>query len=512
VISKAQTVGAVTKTVGYGFSGGNLTSLVTPSGQTVSYGYSNGRVSSVTLNGSTTILSGVIHDPFGPIAGWTWGNSTLAARVYDLDGNLTDLDSAGAYSYHYDNAFRITGIDDLANSAKSWTYGYDSLDRLNAASTSATSIGFTYDANGNRVTRTGSSAATYTVPATNNRVTAIAGTPSRTYGYDAAGSVTSYTGAVFSYTDFGRLGSATVGTITTSYTLNALGQRVRKSNATSTTLFVYDEAGHLVGEYDGSGALVQETVWLEDVPVATLRPNGGGGVNVYYVHTDQLNAPRSVSRPGDNVVVWKWESEPFGSDAPNDDPDGDSVAFRYNLRFPGQYYDAESGLSYNYFRDYDPYAGRYIESDPTGLEGGINTYGYVGGNPLDKSDPLGLKSPPGHTAPSPYVTPWFLTPPPSRAASDALGDWLDRVGIAFQRMCNEALDECYNRFDREIANCSKWRGRAPAPDRDRWYRACKDRAADRRGLCTKNKGAPNPQEPPEWSLDDVPTDIPGVRR
>jgi YD repeat-containing protein len=65
------------------YSNGNLTSVVTPSGQAVSYGYSNRRISSVTLNGSTTILSGVIHDPFGPIAGWTWGNSTLAARAYD---------------------------------------------------------------------------------------------------------------------------------------------------------------------------------------------------------------------------------------------------------------------------------------------------------------------------------------------------------------------------------------------------------------------------------------------
>jgi len=409
VISKGQTVGSVTKTVGYGYSTGNLTSLVTPSGQTISYGYSNGRISSVTLNGSTTILSGVIHDPFGPIVGWTWGNSTLAARVYDLDGNLTDLDSASAHSYHYDNAFRITGIDDLANSAKSWTYGYDSLDRLTAASTSSTSMGFTYDANGNRLTRTGSGAASYTVPSTNNRVTAISGTPSRTYSYDAAGNVSSYTGAVFSYTDFGRLGSATVGGTTTSYTVNALGQRVRKSNATSTRVFVYDEAAHLLGEYDGSGALVQETVWLEDVPVATLRPNGGGGVNVYYVHTDQLNAPRSVSRPSDNVVVWRWDSEPFGSDAANADPDGDGVGFAYGLRFPGQYYDSESGQSYNYFRDYDPATGRYIESDPIGLEGGINTYAYASGNPVRWIDPDGLDvavvengptsgNPIGHTA------------------------------------------------------------------------------------------------------------------
>lgn len=62
----------------------------------------------------------------------------------------------------------------------------------------------------------------------------------------------------------------------------------------------------------------------------------------------------------------------------------------FNLRFPGQYYDQETGLFYNYFRDYDPQTGRYIESDPIGLRAGINTYGYVGGNPVNWVDPYGL--------------------------------------------------------------------------------------------------------------------------
>ena len=110
---------------------------------------------------------------------------------------------------------------------------------------------------------------------------------------------------------------------------------------------------------------------------------------VYYIHADHLGTPRAVS-DGAGHVVWRWESEPFGNTVPDEDPDGDGDSFRLNLRFPGQYFDGESGLYYNYFRYYDPATGRYITSDPVGLSGGLNTYGYVGGNPIRFADPLGL--------------------------------------------------------------------------------------------------------------------------
>ena len=68
-----------------------------------------------------------------------------------------------------------------------------------------------------------------------------------------------------------------------------------------------------------------------------------------------------------NTTLWSWESDPFGATAANEDPDGDGVAFVYNLRFPGQYFDEETNLHYNYFRDYDPSTGRYVQSDPIGV-------------------------------------------------------------------------------------------------------------------------------------------------
>lgn len=137
-----------------------------------------------------------------------------------------------------------------------------------------------------------------------------------------------------------------------------------------------------------SGALIEETVWLGDIPVATLRPNGATPA-VYYVHADHLNTPRIVTQPADNAVRWRWDSDPFGTNAPNENPSGLGV-FKYNLRFPGQQYDGVAGLSYNYFRDYDPATGRYVESDPIGLRGGSNTYSYVNAKALSFADPMGL--------------------------------------------------------------------------------------------------------------------------
>jgi RHS repeat-associated protein len=122
---------------------------------------------------------------------------------------------------------------------------------------------------------------------------------------------------------------------------------------------------------------------------ATITVNPPVAYGTYYIYADHLNTPRLITDNGDKAV-WRWDADPFGNAAPNEDPDGDGVKFSYNLRFPGQYYDQETGLHYNYFRDYDPSTGRYVESDPIGLEGGLNTYTYVRGNPLSYIDPQGL--------------------------------------------------------------------------------------------------------------------------
>jgi RHS repeat-associated protein len=193
-------------------------------------------------------------------------------------------------------------------------------------------------------------------------VSSISGSLPRTYAYDNAGNTLSYAGATFTYNNRGRMKTASNAGTTATYTYNALGQRVRRATSSVTTLYAYDEAGRLVGEYTSAGVLIQETVWLGDVPIATLRPNGSGGVVLYYVHADQLNTPRLATDTANNIR-WRWDSDPFGATPPNENPSALGL-FEYILRFPGQQYDAVVGLHYNYFRDYDPAVGRYIQNDP----------------------------------------------------------------------------------------------------------------------------------------------------
>ncbi|ANG64294.1 hypothetical protein A8C75_18655 [Marinobacterium aestuarii] len=156
-------------------------------------------------------------------------------------------------------------------------------------------------------------------------------------------------------------------------------------NATTETRFVYT-GPQLLGEYDIDGYVRQEIIWIGTIPVALLQDG-----EIYFIHSNQINAPAALT-DSQGTVVWRWEPKPFGDSLADEDPDGDGQRFTLNLRFPGQYFDAETGLYYNYFRDYDPATGRYIESDPIGLQGGLNTYSYVYSNPLVRFDALGLWS------------------------------------------------------------------------------------------------------------------------
>jgi len=212
----------------------------------------------------------------------------------------------------------------------------------------------------------------------------------------------------FVYDATGRMSSAAGAGGSAAYQISALGQRVMKQLQEATTVFHYDREGRILAESDAAGTVMREYLWLDGMPIAYFD-----GTSLYYVHTDHLGTPRLLAG-GTGAPVWRWEGPPFGEGAADEDPDGNGVQVSYNLRFPGQYRDKETGLHYNYFRDYDPSTGRYIQSDPIGLVGGLNLYTYVEGNPISRVDPLGLKGgcPPGMAPdenhicrPTPYEDP-----------------------------------------------------------------------------------------------------------
>jgi RHS repeat-associated protein len=158
------------------------------------------------------------------------------------------------------------------------------------------------------------------------------------------------------------------------------------------------ESSNLLGEYSAAGAREKRYAYLGTDDRATQVEDANG---VYYVHGDTSGQPRILTN-GTGQVVWSARYQGFGAAVVDADPDGNSVPITLNLRFTGQYFDAESGLHYNHFRMYDPATGRYAESDLIGQHGGINTYLYAMANPLSNIDPFGLETMPNSGKPGSY--------------------------------------------------------------------------------------------------------------
>ncbi|MEQ1741459.1 MAG: RHS repeat-associated core domain-containing protein [Candidatus Nitrotoga sp.] len=397
----------ISKTVTYTYdAAGNVASILYPSGRQLSITYTDGQPSALNLAKNTTtppvnLISAIQWEPFGAPKSWLWqmaSDTQLHERIHDsygrivrypLGNNVRDItydagDRITAYT-HYD-ASTLTATPSLDQS-----FGYDELGRLTSVITATANWSIGYDANGNRTSVTqNASTRAYTTETTSNRLASLTN-PTRSLSYDNAGNTTNDSAGYTSTYDLaGRMATLTKEGITTTYSVDGMNRRVRKFNSTgaiSTLIFVYGQQGQLLGEYSNTGTALREYVWLNNIPIAMFTPDPARSANpplTYYFHTDHLGTPRVVIDKN-NALRWRWLAEPFGTTTPEN-----FGAFTQPLRFPGQYADAESGLNYNYFRDYDPSTGRYTQSDPIGLGGGINTYTYVGGNPLSFVDPSGL--------------------------------------------------------------------------------------------------------------------------
>ena len=168
---------------------------------------------------------------------------------------------------------------------------------------------------------------------------------------------------------------------------NAQGQRAVKTvNGDSNTAihFIYDQAGQVIAEIDATtGQTLREYVYVNGMQIALVDDTNTQDEATYFVHINEQGAPKKITDQ-QKLVVWSAIYEPFGKVSTS------TATLQYNIRFLGQYEDSENGLYQNYFREYDSGVGRYMQSDPIGINGGLNTYGYAFQNPLLYVDPTGL--------------------------------------------------------------------------------------------------------------------------
>lgn len=384
VLTRTRSTGGNSFTMQYEYDlADNITAIVYPSGLRIDLTRDTmGRITAVdtTVNGAATGLASQIqYQPFGGITGLTYGNGMIQTRQHDLAGRLVaqTVPPVQDLGWTYSNTGNITGIQDQVTPARTQTFSYDALDRLTDASGAYGTRAYQYDAVGNRTQRTGDGQTTpYGYAPDSNRLTTIDG---QNVPYDATGNILTLAGDDFTYGARNRRQTTERnGTLIAAYEYNALGQRTHKSHAGTETHFVHGRNGQLIGEYDASGQVIREYVYLEGEPLAMIHQGA-----VYYFHNDQLGSPLKLTDSNQNVA-WDGVRAPFGEMSVT------TNAVENPLRFPGQYFDAETGLHQNWFRDYDPGIGRYTRSDPIGLYGGLNTYAYVGGNPFLRSDPMGL--------------------------------------------------------------------------------------------------------------------------
>lgn len=333
--------------------------LLLPGGTTITLKY----------NDFLDVVERIVKDPADNSLDW-------ANYQYDMESNITLMQTRlGNYQFGYDNLYRLNSAnypDTIAANDETFAYDnvgnrtshtqteedqntnttltYNQHNQLTQATTESGTTTFTYNANGHTKTKTEN------------------------------GIVTEYI-----YNRDERLTQVKVnGQVIADYAYNPYGQRIRKIANGRTTYYLYNDNG-LAAEYDSTGTLIKEyhfhpqKTWMTDPLFQRTADN-----QIYYYQNDHLGTPqRMLTYAG--ATVWQATYSAFGEASVST-----SSTAENNLRFPGQYFDEETNLHQNFHRDYDTKFGRYIQSDPIGLRGGINTYTYGFENPIYFTDSLGL--------------------------------------------------------------------------------------------------------------------------
>ncbi|MDO6541918.1 RHS repeat domain-containing protein [Photobacterium sanguinicancri] len=386
------------KELAYSYYGNGLVkTVIAPDGNEANYQYDRAnRLSVATMKGYGSVVfseySGQLPKKMAYPGGVTRqqgydGFSRLnKIDITDIKGKVIER-----IDYLHDAVGNITS---KATQAGNYQYTYDSLDRLTGVEQPKPlkNRTFSYDAVGNRLSSNDEAVWQY------NQNHQLVQKGSTYYRYDNNGNVVTEqqgsTDAPFKtvnhYNTNTRLTKVEQqGTVVATYDYDAMGRRVSRTTAEGTQYFLYNHQG-LIGEYDELGNLLSgyqyppgETWGTNPWYQKTTQGAGGG-----FYQNDHLGAPISLSK-NNGKTLWKGMYDAFGEVTET------TALTTSNLRFPGQWLDRKTGNHYNYFRDYAPNLGRYIQRDPIGLAGGLNTYQYVDQNPLMFSDPYGLYKWPG---------------------------------------------------------------------------------------------------------------------
>jgi len=383
-------ISAITYVVEYSYDqNGNVKTMTYPGGRVITYNYSNNKVTSV-LSNTVSLAANISYKPFGEMTSIAYGNNLIGGISYDneyriraiLLGTISNLKSAQSLSYDvYDSNGNIKNIKDNIDATKNKSFTYDTVDALWTASVPGGTYTWLYDLAGNRTSETiNSSWKSYDYTPGTNKLSAMTGPT--WFQYDENGNTAQkIPGTNYYYNQNQRLIRVSDSGVTKGeYTYNGNGQRVKKQANYETTIFHYNQTGQLIAESDSAGTITAEYVYLNGQPLAKME-----GANTYYYHNDHLGTPQKMT-DSSGTVVWAADYKPFGEAAVT------VSTITNNLRFPGQYFDQETGLNYNYYRDYNPVIGRYIEADPIGQQGGLNLFGYGQNNPIIKMDFWGLEA------------------------------------------------------------------------------------------------------------------------
>lgn len=414
----------------------------TQQGRTIGIAYNEeGEATTLTVAGETQTLTrnsrgqitalstpagnyGFQYDDAGQLTGMSYPGGT-AQYQYNQAGQIArqqlgDTQNT-AFTYQYDPNGRLNQRE---GEGADWQYGYDAASQLTSASHGTDSYDYQYDKNGNRLEQgqqydpfnklLSSQNTDYTNDASGNRTKKVDTETGEVteYQYDALNRLTQVTR---------RPAEGEPETLTATYRYDAFNRRVEKTvtdhteGITETTQFLW-LGSRLLAEYeDGNSQPSKRYRYAHGFAPISYTENGSD----YSVHSDYLDAPKRITN-SQGTSVWEPVLSPYGIATVNADADNNGTEMDFNLRFPGQYHDQESGLYYNLNRAYDPTQGRYTATDPIGVLGGYNMYSYADSNPIDTIDPDGLRALPGMGGAgaaamelgAEYLNNYHLNPPP----------------------------------------------------------------------------------------------------